>query len=121
MWEPVAMIVSYPTDAEIANRVKEIPDLTPPWTFVYVVMAHSGYEWQSSGGSLRDTLVPMTNVNTESSMLIQIDVSDPSFSTSRDPVAPSGPHIAAAILGHGAGQPVYDRSTGNVYVRNNFV
>ncbi|MGE5256904.1 MAG: BACON domain-containing protein, partial [Hyphomicrobiales bacterium] len=117
-WEPVAMMVSYPTDAEIANRVKEIPDLTPPWTFVYVVMAHSGYEWSSGGGSLRDTLVPMTSADTESAMLVQIDVSDPSFSVSRDPVAPAGPHIAAAILGHEAGQPVYDRKTGNVYVGN---
>ncbi len=43
--EPVGMAVSYPTEMEIANRVKEIPDLTPPWTFVYVVMPHSGYEW----------------------------------------------------------------------------
>ncbi len=118
VWEPVAMTVSYPTDAEIANRVKEIPDLTPPWTFVYVVMAHSGYRWNSSGGSLRDTLESTTDEATESAMLVQIDVSDPSFSISRDPVAPSGPHIAAAILGHGAGQPVYDRSTGNVYVGN---
>jgi len=117
-WEPVAMMVSVPTDAEVANRVKEIPDLTPPWTFVYVVMAHSGQEWYSNGGSLRDTLRPMTSAETESSMLVQIDVSDPSFSVSRDPVAPSGPHIAAAILGHGAGQPVYDRKTGNVYVGN---
>jgi hypothetical protein len=117
-WEPVAMMVSYPMDSEIANRVKEIPDLTPPWTFVYVVMAHSGYEWSSSGGSLRDTLSIATSEDTESAMLIQIDVSDPSFSVSRDPVAPAGPHIAAAILGHEAGQPVYDRKTGNVYVGN---
>ena len=42
--EPVGMTVSYPTETDIANRVKEIPDLTPPWTFVYVVMPHSGYE-----------------------------------------------------------------------------
>jgi hypothetical protein len=117
VWEPVAMMVSAPTDAEIANRVKEIPDLTPPWTFVYVVMAHSGYEWQSNSG-FRDTLVPMTSADTESAMLVQIDVSDPSFSISRDPTAPSGPHIAAAILGHEAGQPVYDRKTGSVYVGN---
>ena len=117
-WEPVGMTVSYPTEKEIANRVKEIPDLTPPWTFVYVVMAHSGYEWRSSDGRFRDTLAPMTNPATESAMLIQIDVSDPSFSTIRDPVAPAPPHIAGAILGHGAGQPVYDRSTGNVYVGN---
>src|SRR5512137_3050809 len=101
-WEPVAMVVSYPMDMEIANRVKEIPDLTPPWTFVYVVMAHSGYKWSSSGGSLRDTLVPMTSAATESSLLLQINVSDPSFSTWNDPVAPTPPHIAAAILGHGA-------------------
>jgi hypothetical protein len=39
--EPVGMAVSYPTEVEIANRVKEIPDLTPPWTFVYVVMPRS--------------------------------------------------------------------------------
>jgi hypothetical protein len=117
-WEPVAMTVSYPMDSEIANRVKEIPDLTPPWTFVYVVMAHSGYEWSSSDGSLRDSLVPMTSADTESSMLVQIDVSDPSFSTWNDPVAPTAPHVAAAILGHEAGQPVYDRKTGNVYVGN---
>ena len=124
-WEPVGMTVSYPTEMEIANRVKEIPDLTPPWTFVYVVMAHSGYEWKSNPNpdllqspNVRDTLVPMTSSDTESSILVQIDVSDPLFSTSRDPVAPSGPHIAGAILGRGAGQPVYDRSTGNVYVGN---
>jgi len=118
VWEPVAMMVSAPTDAEVANRVKEIPDLTPPWTFVYVVMAHSGYRWESSTGSLRDTLEPTTDTATESAMLVQIDVSDPSFSTWNDPVAPSAPHVAAAILGYGAGQPVYDRSTGNVYVGN---
>jgi len=123
--EPVGMAVSYPTEAEIANRVKEIPDLTPPWTFVYVVMPHSGWEWDSDPDSdlkqspnVRDTLVPMTSADTESSLLIQIDVSDPSFSTSRDAAAPSEPHIAGAILGHEAGQPVYDRSTGNVYVGN---
>jgi len=126
-WEPVGMTVSYPTEMEIANRVKEIPDLTPPWTFVYVVMAHSGYEWNSNPNSdllqspnVRDTLVKQETPDpaTESALLLQIDVSDPSFSTSNDPVAPSGPHIAGAILGHGAGQPVYDRSTGNIYVGN---
>lgn len=124
-WEPVGMTVSYPTEAEIANRVKEIPDLTPPWTLVYVVMAHSGYEWDSNPNpallqspNVRDTLVPMTSPDTESSLLLQINVSDPSFSTWNDPVAPTGPHIAGAILGHAAGQPVYDRKTGNVYVGN---
>jgi DNA-binding beta-propeller fold protein YncE len=117
-WEPVAMTVSYPTEAELANRVKEIPDLTPPWTFVYVVMAHSGYEWSSSGGSMRDTLDQSAGPTTESSMLVQINVSDPSFSTWNDPVAPTAPHLAAAVLGHEAGQPVYDRKTGNVYVGN---
>jgi len=123
--EPVGMTVSYPTEAEIANRVKEIPDLTPPWTFVYVVMPHSGYEWQSNSTppfpqtlNVRDSLVPSMNPDTESALLLQIDVSDPSFSTWNDPTAPSAPHIAGAILGHSAGQPVYDRSTGNVYVGN---
>ncbi len=125
--DPVGMAVSYPTEVEIANRVKEIPDLTPPWTFVYVVMPHSGYEWASDPDSdllqspnVRDTLVKQVppNPDNESSLLIQIDVSDPSFSTSRDAAAPSEPHIAGAILGHEAGQPVYDRSTGNVYVGN---
>jgi DNA-binding beta-propeller fold protein YncE len=123
--EPVGMAVSYPTETEIANRVKEIPDLTPPWTFVYVVMPHSGYEWQSNPNpgllqspNVRDNLVESTSPANESALLIQIDVSDPSFSTWNDPVAPTPPHIAGAILGHGAGQPVYDRSTGNVYVGN---
>jgi DNA-binding beta-propeller fold protein YncE len=123
--DPVGMAVSYPTETEIANRVKEIPDLTPPWTFVYVVMPHSGYEWASNPNparlqslNVRDTLRPMTSGGTESSLLLQIDVSDPSFSMSRDPIDPGAPHIAGAILGHSAGQPVYDRSTGNVYVGN---
>jgi len=125
--KPVGMVVSYPTETELANRVKEIPDLTPPWTFVYVVMPHSGYEWQSNPNPLllqslnvRDTLVKQETPNpaTESSLLLQIDVSDPSFSSSRDSAAPVEPHIAGAILGHEAGQPVYDRSTGNVYVGN---
>jgi DNA-binding beta-propeller fold protein YncE len=118
VWEPVAMTVSYPTETELANRVKEIPDLTPPPTYVYVVMAHSGYTWTSSVGSLRDTIVPESNPDQDSSMLIQIDVSDPSFSTSLDPANPVPPHVAAAILGHQAGQPVYDRKTGNVYIGN---
>jgi DNA-binding beta-propeller fold protein YncE len=116
-WEPVAMLVSYPTEMELANRVKEIPDLTPPPTYVYVVMAHSGYEWHSISG-YRDTIEISTNSDTDSAMLIQIDVSDPSFSASRDPANPVPPHLAGALLGHGAGQPVYDRSTGNVYVGN---
>ncbi len=124
VWEPVAMTVSYPTEKEFANRgmtgttvLKPIPDLTPPPTYVYVVMAYSGQEWHSGSGQ-RDTIVPMTSAATESAMLIQIDVSDPSFSASRDPANPVPPHVAAAILGHGAGQPVYDRSTGSVYVGN---
>ncbi len=123
-WEPVAMTVSYPTEAEFGNRgmtgttvLKPIPDLTPPPTFVYVVMAHSGLEWQSIHG-LRDTLLPMTSAETESSMLIQLDVSDPSFSATVTPTARTEVGIVAAILGHGAGQPVYDRGTGTVYVGN---
>src|SRR5512142_1333047 len=80
-WEPVAMTVSFPTALEFGNRAKEIPDLTPPWTFVYVVMAHSGYEWVSTPDSalletpnVRDHLVPSTDPNKESSVLVQINV-----------------------------------------------
>lgn len=123
-WEPVAMTVSYPTLIEMGNRgmtptgaLKPIPDLTPPWTFVYVVMAHSGYEWKSTYG-FRDTIVRSTNPATESSMLIQIDVSDPSFSQSTAATQPVDPHVAAALLGHGAGQPVYNRADGTVYIAN---
>jgi hypothetical protein len=114
---------SYPTLTEFANRgmtgttvAKPIPDLTPPPTFVYVVMAHSGYAWKSSGGTFRDTIAANPDPATDSAMLIQIDVSDPSFSAALDPANPVPPHLAGAILGNGAGQSVYDRSTGNVYV-----
>src|SRR5512146_775806 len=124
-WEPVAMTVSFPTALEFGNRAKEIPDLTPPWTFVYVVMARSGYEWVSTPdptlletSNVRDHLVPSTNPDNESSVLVQFNVNDPSFSASRDPAAPVEPHIAGAILGHEAGQPVYDPKTGNIYVGN---
>src|SRR5574342_284844 len=84
-WEPVAMTVSFPTALEFGNRAKDIPDLTPPFTFVYVVMARSGYEWVSTPDSalletanVRDHLVPSTNADTESSVLIQVNVNDPS-------------------------------------------
>ena len=124
-WEPVAMTVSFPTAVEFGNRIKEIPDLTPPWTFVYVVMAHSGYEWVSAPdltlletANVRDHLVANPDPETDSSVLVQINVNDPSFSTSRDPAVPVEPHIAGAILGHEAGQPVYDPKTGNIYVGN---
>ncbi len=123
-WEPVAMTVSAPTDAEYGNRgmsgttvLKPIPDLTPPPTFVYVVMKYSGLKWMNTS-LLRDTIVASTDAATESSMLIQLDVSDPSFSASVTPTAVTEVGIVAAILGHGAGQPVYDRATGNVYVGN---
>lgn len=123
-WEPVAITVSYPTAAEFANRglistgTKPIPDLTPPPTFVYVVMAHSGYKWVSNGGVFRESIVPTTDLSTDSSLLVQINVSDPSFSAAADPANPVPPHIAAALLGQGAGQLAYDRGTGNVYVGN---
>src|SRR5512146_1130929 len=71
-WEPVAMTVSFPTALEFGNRAKEIPDLTPPWTFVYVVMAHSGYEWVSTPDAalretagVRDPIAASTNHDTE--------------------------------------------------------
>jgi hypothetical protein len=88
-------------------------------------MARSGYEWMSTPdptlletANVRDHLVPSTNPDTESSVLVQINVNDPLFSASRDPAAPVEPHIAGALLGHGAGQPAYDPKTGNVYVGN---
>jgi Putative Ig domain len=115
-WEPVAMTVTYPTEEALASNSE-----TPP-TFVYVVMAHSGFEWQSNPNppagqdpNLRDTLVPASSPATESSMLVSVDVTDPTFDPAENP---TGPIIAAAILGHGAGQPAYDPSTDLLYVGN---
>jgi hypothetical protein len=111
-WEPVGMVVSYPTEEQLASNSET------PSTYVYVVMARSGYEWQSEAAppagrdpNVRDKLVPTSNPARESSMLVQVDVTDPSFLA-----AP--PSISGAILGHGAGQPAFDPATGNVYVGN---
>ena len=115
-WEPVGMTVSYPTEEALASSSE-----TPP-TYVYVVMAHSGYEWGSNPNppdlrsrNLRDTLAPATSPETESAILLQVDVTDPTFSPES---YPAGPVVAGAILGHGAGQPAYDPATGNIYVGN---
>jgi hypothetical protein len=107
------MVVSYPTEEQLASNSET------PVTNVYVVMAHSGYEWRSNPAppdlrnpNLRDELVPSTNPDTESSMLVAVDVTDPIF-------ASAPPAIAGAILGHGAGQPAFDPSVeGTVYVGN---
>jgi len=115
-WEPVGMTVSYPTEEALASSSE-----TPP-TYVYVVMAHSGYEWGSNPNppdlrsrNLRDTLALATSPETESAILLQVDVTDPTFSPES---YPAGPVVAGAILGHGAGQPAYDPATGNIYVGN---
>jgi putative Ig domain-containing protein/Ig-like domain-containing protein len=115
-WEPVGMTVSYPTEEALASSSE-----TPP-TYVYVVMAHSGLEWRSNpapplgqDSGVRDMLVTSTTPATESSMLVQVDVTDPTFSPE---AFPAGPVVAGAILGHAAGQPAYDPATGNIYVGN---
>ena len=116
-WEPVAMTVTYPTEEALASNSE-----TPP-TFVYVVMAHSGFEWQSEinlpagrDPHVRDKLVATTNSATESSMLVSVDVTDPTFDPGGE--SATGPMIAGAILGHGAGQPAYDPSTDLLYIGN---
>lgn len=118
-YQVVGMTVSYPTEEALASNSE-----TPP-TYVYVVVANSGYEWQSNPSpdplagrdpNLRDTLAPKTSSATESAMLIQVDVTDPTLPLN-DAAAPVAP-LAGAILGHGAGQPAYDPGTGNVYVGN---
>lgn len=119
-WEPVAMTVTYPTDEALASNSE-----TPP-TMVYVVMAHSGFRWESEtdptilqselrDSNLRDKLVATTDPNTESSMLVSVDVTDPTFDPAENA---AGPIIAAAILGHGAGQLAYDPGTDFLYVGN---
>ncbi len=116
-WEPVSMLVTYPTDEALASNSE-----TPP-TYVHVVMAHSGYEWASNPNppagqdpGLRDMIVPSTNPATESSMLVSVDVSDPTF----DPGGESGgfPSVSGAILGHGASQMAHDPGTDLLYVAN---
>ncbi len=115
-WEPVGMIVSYPTEEQLASNSET------PVTNVYVVMAHSGYEWQSNSAppdlrdpNLRDTLVVSTDPAKESAMLVAVDVTDPTYPVD---LYPLGPPIAGGILGHGAGQPAYEPGTGNFYVGN---
>jgi len=115
-WQPVSMVVTYPTEEQLASTSET------PATYVFVVMAHSGYEWKSNPAppagqdlNVRDMIVASTNPATESSLLVEVDVTDPTY-----PVAtyPTGPSVVAALLGHGAGQPAFDPATGNVYVGN---
>lgn len=117
-WEPVGMTVSYPTDEALASNSE-----TPP-TYVYVVMKHSGYEWASSVSgdpangldpNLRDTIRPATSPDTESSLLVQVDVSDPTYPAD---LYPTGPAVGGGLLGHDAGQPAFDPAMDSVYVGN---
>lgn len=115
-WQPVGITVSYPTEEQLASNSET------PATNVFLVMKHSGYEWQSDANppalrdpGQRDTIVPASSLDTDSSVLLQLDVTDPSFSPD---VYPNGPTWAGALLGHDAGQPAFDSSTGNVYVPN---
>ncbi len=117
-WDPVGITVSYPTEEALASNSET------PATYVYVVMKHSGYQWRSNptppagqDPNVRDTIVADPNPATDSSMLIQVDVTDPTFSPDVYPTGPA-PAIAGALLGHDAGQPAFDPATGNVYVGN---
>lgn len=114
-WDPVGMLVTYPTEEQLASTSET------PSTYVFVVMAHSGYQWASNPAppdlrdpNLRDEMVP-ASPETESSLLLEVDVTDPSFSPDTNP---TGPMFAAALLGHHAGQPAFDPATGNIYVPN---
>lgn len=115
-WEPVGITVSYPTDEALASNSE-----TPP-TYVYVVMKHSGYEWQSETNlpigrdpNLRDKIVPATSPTKESSLLVLVDVSQPDYPVD---LFPTGPPIGGGLLGHNAGQPSFDPAADSVYVGN---
>ncbi|HET6815758.1 MAG TPA: putative Ig domain-containing protein [Mycobacteriales bacterium] len=118
-WKPIGMTVSYPTDEALASNSE-----TPP-TYVYVVMKGSGYEWASSNDNtpnngidpgLRDTIRPATpGSDTESDLLVQVDVSDPTYPAD---LFPTGPAIGAGLLGHNAGQPTFDPAMDSVYTGN---
>lgn len=115
-WEPLGITVSYPTDEALASNSET------PSTFVFVVMKHSGYEWQSEttlpngrDPYLRDKIVPSTNPATESSLLVQVDVSQPNYPVD---LFPTGAPIGSGLLGHNAGQPAFDAAADGVYVGN---
>lgn len=116
-WEPVGITVSYPTEEALASNSE-----TPP-TYVYVVMKHSGYEWQSTpqadlpagrDPNVRDKIVPQSDLTKDGSLLVQVDVSQPDYPVD---LFPTGPPIGGGLLGHTAGQPAFDPATeGSVYV-----
>jgi hypothetical protein len=117
VWEPVGITVSYPTEEALASNSE-----TPP-TYVYVVMKHSGYEWQSTpqadlaagrDPNVRDTIVPQSDLNKDGSLLVQVDVSQPDYPVD---LFPTGPPVGGGLLGHNAGQPAFDPATeGSVFV-----
>jgi hypothetical protein len=117
VWEPVGITVSYPTEEALASNSE-----TPP-TYVYVVMKHSGYEWQSTpqadlpagrDPNVRDTIVPQADLAKDGSLLVQVDVSQPDYPVD---LFPTGPPIGGGLLGNNAGQPAFDPATeGSVFV-----
>lgn len=102
-WVPVSMMVPYPSLEAIGPESIEGSS-----TQALVLMAHSGYEWRSSDRRFRDQIAPAASADTESSMLVMVDVTDP-----MKPAVVSG-----ALLGHNAGQMAWEPSAGAVYVGN---
>jgi len=116
-WEPVGITVSYPTEEALASNSE-----TPP-TYVYVVMKHSGYEWQSTpqaqlpagrDPNVRDAIVAQGDLSKDGSLLVVVDVSQPDYPVD---LFPTGAPIGGGLLGYNAGQPAFDPGTeGAVYV-----
>ncbi len=104
-WKPVALMVPYPSLEAIGPEA-----VTRGAVQAFVVMAHSGYEWQSSDGRFRDKIAPAASEATESSVLLAIDVTDPTN--------PAPPAMTGALLGHNAGQMAWDPSAGARSVGN---
>ncbi len=100
-WVPVSLLVPYPSLEAIGPEAIEGSS-----TQALVLMAHSGYEWRSSNGRFRDQIAPAASADTESSMLVMVDVTDPT-----KPAV-----LSAALLGHNAGQMAWEPSAGAVYV-----
>ncbi len=118
IWEPVGITISYPTDEALASNSE-----TPP-TYIYVVMKHSGREWQSTplaelpagrDPNLRDKIAAQTDLTKDGSLLVQVDVSQPNYPVD---LFPTGAPIGGGLLGHDAGQPAFDPASDSVYVGN---
>jgi len=117
VWEPVGITVSYPTEEALASNSET------PATYVYVVMKHSGYEWQSTpqaelpagrDPNVRDKIIPQADLTKDGSLLVQVDVSQPDYPVD---LFPTGPPGGGGLLGHNAGQPAFDPATeGSVFV-----